>query len=64
MTCSSIIFRDETLVEDNVVIHTDRRTETGNRVIVEHVAMVHDAVIHVGALTLASFIFFETKIPI
>lgn len=45
-----IIIGDETLIEDNVVIHTARRTEIGNRVIVGHMAMIHDAVIHDGAL--------------
>ncbi|MFZ5572995.1 MAG: gamma carbonic anhydrase family protein [Thermodesulfobacteriota bacterium] len=40
-----IIIGDETVVEDNVVIHTAVRTEIGNRVIIGHMAMVHDAAI-------------------
>lgn len=40
-----IIIGDETAVEDNVVIHTASRTKIGNRVIVGHLAMIHDAII-------------------
>ena len=40
-----IVIGDETAVEDNVVIHTATRTEIGNRVIIGHLAMIHDAVI-------------------
>jgi carbonic anhydrase/acetyltransferase-like protein (isoleucine patch superfamily) len=40
-----IIIGDETAVEDNVVIHTATRTEIGNRVIIGHLAMIHDAII-------------------
>ncbi len=45
-----IIIGDETAVEDNVVIHTAVRTEIGNRVIIGHLATVHDATIHDGTL--------------
>ena len=41
---------DETLVEDNVVIHTAARTEIGSRVIIGHLAMIHDAIIQDGVL--------------
>jgi carbonic anhydrase/acetyltransferase-like protein (isoleucine patch superfamily) len=40
-----IIIGDETAVEDNVVIHTASRTTIGNRVIIGHMAMIHDATI-------------------
>jgi carbonic anhydrase/acetyltransferase-like protein (isoleucine patch superfamily) len=45
-----IIIGNESLIEDNVVIHTVARTEIGNRVIVGHMAMIHDAVIKNGSL--------------
>ncbi len=45
-----IIIGDETAVEDNAVIHTAVRTEIGNRVIIGHMATVHDAIIHDGTL--------------
>jgi len=45
-----IIIGNETLIEDNVVIHTASRTVIGNRVIVGHMAMIHDAQIEDGAL--------------
>jgi carbonic anhydrase/acetyltransferase-like protein (isoleucine patch superfamily) len=45
-----IIIGNETLIEDNVVIHTASRTQIGNRVIVGHMAMIHDAQIEDGAL--------------
>jgi carbonic anhydrase/acetyltransferase-like protein (isoleucine patch superfamily) len=45
-----IIIGNETLIEDNVVIHTASGTEIGNRVIVGHMAMIHDAHIEDGAL--------------
>jgi carbonic anhydrase/acetyltransferase-like protein (isoleucine patch superfamily) len=41
---------DGTWIEDNVVIHTASRTEIGNRVIVGHMAMIHDAQIEDGVL--------------
>ncbi len=41
---------DESSVEDNVVIHNAFETVIGNRVIVGHMAMIHDAVIKDGAL--------------
>ena len=41
---------DESLVEEGVVIHTADRTEIGNKVIIGHLAMVHDATIHDRAL--------------
>ncbi len=40
-----IVIGDDTVVEDNVVIHTATRTEIGNRVIIGHMAMIHDAVV-------------------
>jgi len=40
-----IIIGDETAVEDNVVIHTASRTSIGSRVIIGHMAMIHDAII-------------------
>jgi carbonic anhydrase/acetyltransferase-like protein (isoleucine patch superfamily) len=36
---------NETLVEENVVIHTATQTRIGNRVIIGHMVMIHDAVI-------------------
>ena len=41
---------NESLVEEGVVIHTAKRTEIGNQVIVGHLAMIHDAIIHDRAL--------------
>ncbi len=41
-----IIIGDETAIEDNAVIHTAIRTEIGNRVIIGHLVMIHDATIH------------------
>jgi len=46
----SIRIGDETLVEENVVIHTAGHTEIGSRVIIGHMAMIHDAVIQDSAL--------------
>ncbi|ABW67403.1 gamma carbonic anhydrase family protein [Desulfosudis oleivorans] len=45
-----IIIGNESLVEDNAVIHTATRTEIGNRVIIGHMAMIHDAIIRDGSL--------------
>ena len=45
-----IIIGNEALIEDNVVIHTATRTEIGNRVIVDHLAMIHDAIIEDSSL--------------
>ncbi len=45
-----IVIGHETLIEDNVVIHAASRTEIGNRVIVGHMAMIHDARIEDGVL--------------
>lgn len=36
---------DGTLVEENVVIHVASRAEIGNKVIIGHMAMIHDATI-------------------
>lgn len=41
---------NESLVEECVVIHTAKLTEIGDRVIIGHMAMIHDATIHDGAL--------------
>jgi phenylacetic acid degradation protein len=41
---------NETSVEDNVVIHCAANTSIGNRVIIGHLAMIHDTVIHDHAL--------------
>ena len=41
---------DETLVEENVVIHTAAHMEIGSRVIIGHMAMIHDAVIQDNTL--------------
>ena len=41
---------NETLVEESVVIHTAELTDIGNKVIIGHMAMIHDAVIHDEAL--------------
>jgi carbonic anhydrase/acetyltransferase-like protein (isoleucine patch superfamily) len=40
-----IIIGDETAIEENVVIHCGKETNIGNRVIVGHLAMIHDATI-------------------
>lgn len=45
-----IIIGDETMVEENVVIHTGTRAEIGSRVIIGHMVMIHDAVIRDNAL--------------
>lgn len=45
-----IIIGNESLIEENVVIHAATRTGIGNRVIVGHMAMIHDAMIKDGAL--------------
>ena len=45
-----IVIGDESLIEDNVVIHAATRTKIGSRVIVGHMAMIHDATIEDGAL--------------
>ncbi|RPJ78947.1 MAG: gamma carbonic anhydrase family protein [Deltaproteobacteria bacterium] len=42
----SIRIGNQSLVEENVVIHTAVRTAIGSRVIIGHMAMIHDAVIH------------------
>ena len=36
---------NETLVEECVVIHSAKRTDIGNQVIIGHIAMIHDATI-------------------
>ena len=41
---------NQSLVEEGVVIHTAEQTEIGNQVIIGHLAMIHDATIHDGAL--------------
>jgi len=41
---------NESLVEECVVIHTAEQTEIGNKVILGHMAMIHDATIHDEAL--------------
>jgi phenylacetic acid degradation protein len=45
-----ITIGNESLIEDNVVIHTATRSQIGNRVIVGHMAMIHDAVIDDNSL--------------
>ena len=40
-----ITIGEGTLVEDNVVIHTGTRAEIGSKVVIGHLAMVHDVVI-------------------
>jgi carbonic anhydrase/acetyltransferase-like protein (isoleucine patch superfamily) len=45
-----IIIGDESLVEECVVIHTAELTKIGNKVIIGHMAMIHDATIHDEAL--------------
>jgi len=46
----SISIGDETLVEENVVIHTAEHTDIGSRVIIGHMVMIHDAVIQNSSL--------------
>ena len=46
----TITIGEESIVEDNVVIHCARRVDIGRRVIVGHMAMIHDAVIRDEAL--------------
>jgi carbonic anhydrase/acetyltransferase-like protein (isoleucine patch superfamily) len=41
---------NESLVEEGVVIHTADRTDIGNKVVIGHLAMIHDATIHDRAL--------------
>ena len=41
---------NQSLVEEGVVIHTAERTDIGSKVIIGHLAMVHDATIHDNAL--------------
>lgn len=41
---------NESLVEESVVIHTAELTEIGDKVIIGHLAMIHDATIHDEAL--------------
>jgi phenylacetic acid degradation protein len=45
-----IIIGNESLVEEGVVIHTAELTEIGNKVIIGHLAMIHDAIIKDNAL--------------
>jgi len=45
-----ITIGEESIVEDNVVIHCARRVEIGRRVIIGHMAMIHDSVIRDEAL--------------
>jgi carbonic anhydrase/acetyltransferase-like protein (isoleucine patch superfamily) len=46
----SIRIGDETLVEESSVIHTAEHMEIGSRVIIGHMAMIHDAVIQDSTL--------------
>lgn len=46
----TIAIGDQTLVEENCVIHNAVKTSIGNRVIIGHMAMIHDAVIHDSCL--------------
>jgi carbonic anhydrase/acetyltransferase-like protein (isoleucine patch superfamily) len=41
---------NQSLVEEGCVIHTAEQTLIGNQVIIGHLAMIHDATIHDGAL--------------
>lgn len=41
-----ITIGDQTLIEENCVIHNGKSTRIGSQVIVGHMAMIHDAVIH------------------
>jgi len=45
-----ITIGDGSIIEDNAVIHCARRVDIGARVIVGHMAMIHDAVIHENSL--------------
>lgn len=45
-----IIIGSQSLVEECVVIHTAEQTKIGNKVIIGHLAMIHDATVHDGAL--------------
>jgi len=45
-----IIIGGESLVEEGVVIHTAELTEIGKKVIIGHMALIHDAVVHDEAL--------------
>ena len=45
-----IIIGNQSLVEEGVVIHTAELTQIGNKVIIGHLAMIHDATIHDRAL--------------
>jgi len=45
-----IVIGDETLVEENVVIHSGSLVEIGNNVTIGHMVMIHDAVIKERAL--------------
>ena len=45
-----IIIGNESLVEEGVVIHNAELMEIGNKVIIGHMAMLHDAFIHDEAL--------------
>lgn len=54
---------DETIIEDNAVVHCGRHASIGSRVIVGHMAMVHDAAIGDCALVgMKSFVSSETRI--
>ncbi len=46
----SITIGDETAVEEGVIIHEARQVTIGSRVIIGHMAMIHDAVIEDCAL--------------
>jgi len=41
----AILIGDESVVEENVVIHVGSRAEIGDRVIIGHMAMIHDVII-------------------
>ncbi len=41
-----ITIGDQTLVEENTVIHNGTKTDIGNQVIIGHMVMIHDAIIH------------------
>lgn len=45
-----IAIGEGSIIEDNAVIHCARRVDIGARVIVGHMAMIHDAVIHDDSL--------------
>jgi len=46
----SIVIGDETLVEENVVIHSSSTVELGRKVTIGHMVMIHDAVIKYHSL--------------